>query len=42
MLSARRAGMLYEKSGAAGWSTTYWKALLYALFFDVRTTTIEL
>ena len=36
MLSAREAGMLYEKSWAARWSTTYWKALLYALFLAVR------
>ena len=41
MLSARRAGMLYEKSWAAGWSTTYWKALLYALFLVFETSTIE-
>jgi len=41
MLSARGAGKLYEKSWAAGWSTTYWKALLYALFLVFETSTIE-
>ena len=42
MLSARRAGMLYEKSWASGWSTTYWKALLTLCFWLFETSTYRM
>ena len=41
MLSARRAVMSSEDDGAAGRSTTYWKALLTLCFWLFETSTIE-